>query len=189
MVRFAYLTGWRMHDEVLPLQWRQVDFAAGEIRFDGHHQERRRSGLRHERRPPSPAARTTAARPMPCRGKSRRSSRLVFYRDGGERIVSFYKAWKSAARKAGVPGLIPHDMRRSRARNMIRRGVSQKVAQELMGHRTSAMFDRYRIVSTTELHEGASRIDGILGPTMGPAKVRNGVRLAAVIGSRKDRSR
>jgi hypothetical protein len=26
---FAYITGWRANREILPLQWRQVDFAAG----------------------------------------------------------------------------------------------------------------------------------------------------------------
>ena len=31
---FAYITGWRIHSEVLPLEWRQVDFKAGEIRLD-----------------------------------------------------------------------------------------------------------------------------------------------------------
>jgi integrase len=34
VVRFAYMTGWRMHDEVLTLQWRQVDLVANEIRLD-----------------------------------------------------------------------------------------------------------------------------------------------------------
>jgi integrase len=31
---FAYLTGWRTPSEILPLQWRQVDFAAGTLRLD-----------------------------------------------------------------------------------------------------------------------------------------------------------
>jgi hypothetical protein len=33
-VTFAFITGWRIRSEVLPLEWRQVDFAAGEIRLD-----------------------------------------------------------------------------------------------------------------------------------------------------------
>jgi integrase len=33
IVRFAYLTGWRVTSEVLPLQWRH-DFAGNEIRLD-----------------------------------------------------------------------------------------------------------------------------------------------------------
>jgi integrase len=31
IVRFAYITGWRTKSEILTLQWRQVDFNAGEI--------------------------------------------------------------------------------------------------------------------------------------------------------------
>ena len=30
---FAYITGWRIDSEVLPLEWRQVDFGAGEVRL------------------------------------------------------------------------------------------------------------------------------------------------------------
>jgi integrase len=34
VVTFAYITGWRVTDEVLPLEWRRVDFKSGEIRLD-----------------------------------------------------------------------------------------------------------------------------------------------------------
>src|SRR5260221_7347376 len=34
IVRFAYLTGWRITSEVLPLQWRHIDFVGNEIRLD-----------------------------------------------------------------------------------------------------------------------------------------------------------
>ena len=34
VVTFAYVTGWRINSEVLPLQWRQVDLRVGEIRVD-----------------------------------------------------------------------------------------------------------------------------------------------------------
>jgi integrase len=33
-VTFGYVTGWRINSEVLPLQWRQVDLKAGEVRLD-----------------------------------------------------------------------------------------------------------------------------------------------------------
>ena len=35
-VQFAYITAWRMPSEVLPLQWRQVDFEARVVRLDSH---------------------------------------------------------------------------------------------------------------------------------------------------------
>ena len=34
VVTFAYLTGWRVRSEILPLQWRQVDFDAGMVRLE-----------------------------------------------------------------------------------------------------------------------------------------------------------
>jgi integrase len=34
IIRFAYITGWRIATEVLPLTWNRVDFDAGEVRLD-----------------------------------------------------------------------------------------------------------------------------------------------------------
>ncbi len=34
IVEFAYTTGWRTPSEILPLEWRQVDMKAGEVRLD-----------------------------------------------------------------------------------------------------------------------------------------------------------
>jgi integrase len=34
VVMFAYITGWRVKSEILPLEWRQVDLKAGELRLD-----------------------------------------------------------------------------------------------------------------------------------------------------------
>jgi len=46
VITFAYITGWRIASEVLPLEWRQVDFDGGEVRLDARHdQERRRAGF------------------------------------------------------------------------------------------------------------------------------------------------
>src|SRR5262249_40562060 len=36
VIEFASVTGWRIKSEVLPLQWRQVDMQAGEVRLDAH---------------------------------------------------------------------------------------------------------------------------------------------------------
>jgi integrase len=33
VIATAYITGWRVADEILPLEWRQIDFGAGEIRL------------------------------------------------------------------------------------------------------------------------------------------------------------
>jgi integrase len=36
VLEFGYITGWRLVSEVLPLEWRPVDFAAGEVRLAPH---------------------------------------------------------------------------------------------------------------------------------------------------------
>jgi integrase len=32
-IQFAYITGWRIRSEVLPLTWAQIDFVAGTVRL------------------------------------------------------------------------------------------------------------------------------------------------------------
>ena len=46
VVEFAYITGWRMKSEVLPLEWRQVDFKAGTVRLETGTTKRTRRAAR-----------------------------------------------------------------------------------------------------------------------------------------------
>ena len=87
----------------------------------------------------------------------REDTPLVFHRTlqgsryikhgSGHPIKTFYKAWKTACAKVGVPvQRIFHDFRRTAVRNMDRARVPRQVAKQISGHKTDAIFNRYRIV-------------------------------------------
>ena len=154
VVRFAYPTGWR-RSEVLGLEWRCVDATAvrlepgttknGEGRlFPFTESLRELLGVRRAR----------------CSELERATSSvipLVFTWEDGGPIKCFRRAWESALARAGLPGRIFHDLRRSAVRRLVRAGVSETVAMRLSGHKTRAIFDRYNIVSTADLIEGARK--------------------------------
>src|ERR1022692_3978009 len=83
----------------------------------------------------------------------------VFFDDGGKQIGAFRKAWASAGKRAGVPDLLFHDLRRSAAMNVDRAGVSRRVIVQITGHKTEAMFLRYRIVNSRDLSDAAHRME------------------------------
>jgi integrase len=89
--------------------------------------------------------------------------RLCEGRSGHDRLftmVEFDKAWASACTRAGCPGLLFHDLRRSAVRNMMQvPGMTEKRAMEISGHRTRAVFDRYNIVVESQIREAGTMLE------------------------------
>ncbi len=70
-------------------------------------------------------------------------------------------------KKAGCPGMIPYDCRRTAVRAMVRRGIVEGVAMKMTGHKTRSVFERYNIVSESDLLEAAKRLNGRGGDSGG----------------------
>jgi integrase len=147
IARFGYLVGWRK-SEILGLAWEMVDRQGREIRLltskNGWGRVLPIDGKLWDL-----IEKRYAARQVHLLNGSTELARLVFHVQG-KPIGDFRKAWATACRKAGIPGKLFHDLRRTAVRNMIRAGVPERVAMEISGHRTRAVFDRYNIVSTED---------------------------------------
>jgi integrase len=63
----------------------------------------------------------------------------VFFLKSGEPIRDYRTAWRTATRRAGIPGRHVHDLRRTAVRKLERAGVPRSWAMKLIGHKTEAM--------------------------------------------------
>jgi integrase len=146
-VQFAYVTGWRIKSEVLPLTWEQVDLEQGTVRLlagTTKNGEGRIIWLPDELR--ALLTQQWENRPAGCL--------WVFHRNG-RRIKCFKESWERACQAAGLHGKVPHDLRRSAVRNLVRAGIPETVAMKVTGHADRSVFERYNIVSPGDLQQVA----------------------------------
>lgn len=80
---------------------------------------------------------------------------FLFTWPDGSPIKDFRGAWLKAARAAGVPKLMFHDLRRSAVRRIRRKGVPTSTAMLITGHLTRMVFDEYDAANAEDVAEAA----------------------------------
>jgi integrase len=158
----GYWTGLRK-GEIVSLKWQQVDLKNGVLRLEAGTTK-------------SGEARIVPLAPdlWECLKMQREKTNLehpqcehVFHLEG-KPFHDFRPEWKAASKEAGLvdengkPKLLFHDLRRSAVRNLLRGGAPEKVAMAISGHKTRAVFDRYHIISESDLRTAITRLSGYI---------------------------
>ena len=170
--RFAYLTGWRK-GELQSLTWADVNREAKTILLRSEHsinKEPRLLPLAGELA--AIVERRWQARAIQNTDGSTSLAEFVFHR-AGRPIGDFRKAWAAACKEGNAPGILFHDLRRSAVRNMDRSGVGQAVAMKITGHKTLSVYQRYRIVSESDIRDALERTQAALSASKQTRKIES----------------
>lgn len=167
-VTFAYNTGWRK-SEIFGLTWQHVELNEETVRLEADetkNSEARTVYLDKE-----------LLKMFKLQNLRRKKGcDYVFHKDG-KKIVHFRPDWNRACREANLgygykldskyvdkwvkkglsEGPIMHDFRRTAVRNMVRAGIPEGVAMKISGHKTRTVFERYNIVSASDLKAAAAK--------------------------------
>ena len=167
IVTMAYYTGWRINSEILTLEWRQIDRQACVIRLEpGSTKNGRGRTFTYAELIEVKAAVDGLWARHEALERGGTLTPLVFCRRKGQAIRTFWKRWKRQ-RRAGCPGRVPHDFRRTAVRNLNRAGVPESVAMKITGHLTRSVFDRYDITSEEDLAEASRKLQALTGTIAG----------------------
>lgn len=153
LVTFAYKCGWRL-EEITGLKWSQVDLNQGIVRLEvgeTKNDDGRTIYLDEELNA------IFQKQWEYCKHADKQPIYVFQNHRGTDRLKRFYKTWKKACEDAGIGVKIFHDFRRTAVRNMVRSGVSERVAMMISGHKTRSVFDRYNIVNDQDLKLAAKR--------------------------------
>jgi len=160
LVTFLYYCGVRL-GEAKQIQWSQVDLNAALIRLED---EQTKTG--EARTVPLPAVLIGMLDQIDPKGGT------VFC------ATNLTKEWHKACAAVGLgklekvegkkfklySGLIVHDLRRSAIKNLMKAGVTEKVAMAISGHKTRTIFDRYHIVDSADVSEAMRKVENMSAP-------------------------
>ena len=161
LVTVAYWLGWRLN-ELLGLQWRQVNLDRGTVSLDAGSTKNGEGRLAYL--PPEALGVLKEWREQTTAIERERGIIVanVFHKDG-QAVRDFRAAWAGACKRAMLTGRLFHDFRRTAARNYRRQGVSEGVVMKIGGWKTRAVFDRYDIKNEADLREAAAMVGAPIG--------------------------
>ena len=167
-----YATGWRK-SEVLTLKASQVDLDARVVRLEPGETKNREGRAIHVTTDIYTIlkAHLDSLETLKAQGTI---SPFVFHRPDGSQIKDFRKRWESARERAGHPGTLIHDFRRSAVRNLERAGVPRSTSMQITGHKTESVFRRYAIVDEQMHREAAAKLDAWNSEQQGKAAEQRG---------------
>lgn len=142
--------GWRI-SELLNLRVRQLDLLARTIRLEPG------TTKNNEGREVTMTSSVYELLSLCRHGKV--ADDYVFTWPDGKRVKDFRETWRKAYESAGVPKLLFHDLRRTAARNLRKAGVAEGVIMKIGGWKTRSVFERYAIVSQSDISDAISKLE------------------------------
>jgi integrase len=147
----GYETGIRK-DQLRQLKWRQVDF---ERRVIIWYPNQTKGGVSHDI--PFMGDMESLLLDSFKRHQNECPNCPFVFHFEGRRIGDFRKSWATACKRAGVPSLLFHDLRRTAGRRLEDAGVPRSVAMRITGHKTESMYLRYAGVRNSDDLQDAAR--------------------------------
>ncbi len=161
-IRFAAVTGLRI-GEILAIRWEHVDFETGRLTMPETKTGRRVHDL------PAPALAVLAGLP-------RWNACPWVFTGSGTAAVTYRTVrqhFAEAARAAGLDDVRLHDLRRTVMTSAAAAGVGTHVLRDLLGHKTTAMADRYVRAVGNPVRDAREQVGATMAAMMdgGEAKV------------------
>lgn len=184
MLRLALATGMRL-GEILGLQWSSIDLASSRVIVErslvnGVLGTPKNSRVRTI--PLMPALRAGLDRFR--RREDRGDSGYVFTKPDGSPLTAYLAIWRlhRVCDGAGLPFAGWHALRHTFATTLAAKGAPLRAVQELLGHSTIAMTERYTHVSGDQLRDAVALLvepmPGHATQKVGQPAVNNGITVA-----------
>jgi len=159
----AFFTGWRTQSELLPLEWKSVNFETGVMTIPIGRSKNGEGRTFPFAELPGLKAVLDAQWEAKVQLERTRGCTIpwVFFRVSQRavtRIKSYKNAWRAATQRAGVGRKWVHDFRRCAARALRDSAVPESVAMSLLGHKTPSMFRRYQITNDGDKRAGVEKL-------------------------------